>query len=605
MELRIVPPMGQATVRIQDRDVPGEDFPQLRLPIRVFNRDFVSESVFPIGGGAVPLIFVVGKESAEKQKQINRLKSECNKAEARLHDARSSKTEAERVLESFCRDHARLIKDTLRSSGSNLYNNYDKRRFRRHAEQMVAERDSKTHRLSERNRNNLLAQHRSSPMPRLSLITYRLPALQRMADEVSGLLRSTVVSKVVQELKDAPVLSKWIHEGLRLHRQRKAEQCLFCEQPLSGDRLSVLEGHFTAEYEDFMKRLDQQIERLEAEVKRATELSMPTRAELYNDLAAEYDEAEQSFRKALVTVRRVVEALLEQLKNKKLRPFEQLTLDVLLPCDRRKQHRYNACPYGSRHPSERAVQMLPHPRFVRTPSFLLRYFPLDDPDSPVAVEEALNRTDGSGIKLLAKLENFVEFLAERCTENERQLYLAALDRIQTGLRYAEEERTAEGGRERYELVANIRLAYGETKREDRQQLLYAFNTPFFPEILVASSVLAEGVDLHLDCRYVIHHDLSWNPSTVEQRTGRVDRIGAKAERVGKPINVFMPYVAGTQDEKMYRVVRDRERWFQVLMGENYTVDESVTRQLESRVPLPEAAAAALAFKLHVYPAGDS
>jgi hypothetical protein len=131
------------------------------------------------------------------------------------------------------------------------------------------------------------------------------------------------------------------------------------------------------------------------------------------------------------------------------------------------------------------------------------------------------------------------------------------------------------------------------------------NTPNWDLAFVASSVLAEGVDLHLDCRYVIHHDLSWNPSTVEQRTGRVDRIGAKAERVGQPINVFMPYIAGTQDEKMYRVVRDRERWFQVLMGENYALDENVTRQLESRVPLPEAAAAALAFKLHVYPAGDS
>jgi ERCC4-related helicase len=239
-------------------------------------------------------------------------------------------------------------------------------------------------------------------------------------------------------------------------------------------------------------------------------------------------------------------------------------------------------------------------RFVRTPSFLLRYFPLEHPDSPVAIDEALQRSDASGVTLLAKLENFVQFLAERCTETERQLYLDSLDRIQTGTRYAR-ERSEESPSERYELVANVRLAYGGTKPEYRQQLLYAFNSPFFPEILVASSVLAEGVDLHLDCRYVIHHDLSWNPSTVEQRTGRVDRIGAKAERVGEPINVFTPYIAGTQDEKMYRVVRDRERWFQVLMGENYAIDESATSHLESRVPLPEAAAAALAFKLHVYP----
>jgi superfamily II DNA/RNA helicase len=129
--------------------------------------------------------------------------------------------------------------------------------------------------------------------------------------------------------------------------------------------------------------------------------------------------------------------------------------------------------------------------------------------------------------------------------------------------------------------------------------MLSFNTPFFPEILIASSVLAEGVDLHLNCRHMIHHDLSWNPSTIEQRTGRVDRIGAKAERVGKSIEIYLPFVGETQDEKQYRVVMDRERWFQALMGEDYRQDEFSTDQLAKRVPLPEAAARELAFDLSI------
>ena len=148
-------------------------------------------------------------------------------------------------------------------------------------------------------------------------------------------------------------------------------------------------------------------------------------------------------------------------------------------------------------------------------------------------------------------------------------------------------------------MPNIRLANGLVRQETRQRLMLAFNTPFFPEVLVASSVLAEGVDLHLNCRYLIHHDLSWNPSTLEQRTGRVDRIGAKAEQVSKPIEVFLPYVGGTQDEKQYRVVMDRERWFQVLMGEEYRTDEYATEAAAERVPLPIAAAEAMAFNLSV------
>jgi superfamily II DNA/RNA helicase len=129
--------------------------------------------------------------------------------------------------------------------------------------------------------------------------------------------------------------------------------------------------------------------------------------------------------------------------------------------------------------------------------------------------------------------------------------------------------------------------------------MLTFNTPFFPEILVASSVLAEGVDLHLNCRHVIHHDLCWNPSTLEQRTGRVDRIGAKAERCCRPVRSYLPYVSETQDEKMYRVVTDRERWFNVVMGESFRLDARSLEQIAERVPLPAAAAAELAFRLGV------
>lgn len=95
------------------------------------------------------------------------------------------------------------------------------------------------------------------------------------------------------------------------------------------------------------------------------------------------------------------------------------------------------------------------------------------------------------------------------------------------------------------------------------------------------------------------HDLCWNPSTLEQRTGRVDRIGAKTERCGQPIRIYLPYIAETQDEKMYRVVMDRERWFSVIMGEKYSVNVRTTDKMAERVPFPEAAASALALRLEV------
>ena len=205
------------------------------------------------------------------------------------------------------------------------------------------------------------------------------------------------------------------------------------------------------------------------------------------------------------------------------------------------------------------------------------------------------------MSLRDRLRAFLRFFASLDADAERPAYLEALERVQPGMRGERptdgDDATGDGS-----LLPNVRLANGGVKQDVRQRLMLSFNTPFFPEILVASSVLAEGVDLHLSCRHVIHHDLSWNPSDIEQRTGRVDRIGSKAERVRHPVEVYLPFVAETQDEKQFRVVMDRERWFQVLMGEDYRIDDASIEKMAVRVPLPASAAQALAFKLEVYPA---
>lgn len=162
--------------------------------------------------------------------------------------------------------------------------------------------------------------------------------------------------------------------------------------------------------------------------------------------------------------------------------------------------------------------------------------------------------------------DFFSFLANCCSDDQHRQYIDAVKRIQTGSHFGADVAAANDvnkydddelqGDAAEQLLPNVRLVNGQTRSETRQRLMLTFNTPFYPEILVASSVMSEDVDLHLNCRYLIHHDLCWNPSNLEQRTGRIDRIGAKAERAGQSIQVFLPFIAETQDEKMYRVVME-------------------------------------------------
>lgn len=212
-------------------------------------------------------------------------------------------------------------------------------------------------------------------------------------------------------------------------------------------------------------------------------------------------------------------------------------------------------------------------RFLRTPTFLVRFGGFDNPDTDheTWVNGLFDSADAANTSLRSLLDDFLKFLSRRSTDDDRERYLEALAKVQTGTHagpeiessYDESEVPAGG---RAKLVANVRRVYGDTRPETRERITLTFNTPFYPEILISSSVMAEGVDLHLNCRHVIHHDLDWNPSSLEQRTGRIDRLGSRAEKTGKEIHVYLPYVEGCQDEKLFRVVMDRERWFGVVMG---------------------------------------
>ncbi len=43
--------------------------------------------------------------------------------------------------------------------------------------------------------------------------------------------------------------------------------------------------------------------------------------------------------------------------------------------------------------------------------------------------------------------------------------------------------------------------------------------------LLATDAASEGLNLHQRCRVIVHYELPWNPSRLEQRAGRVDRLG--------------------------------------------------------------------------------
>jgi superfamily II DNA or RNA helicase len=68
--------------------------------------------------------------------------------------------------------------------------------------------------------------------------------------------------------------------------------------------------------------------------------------------------------------------------------------------------------------------------------------------------------------------------------------------------------------------------YGDLDQHGRDIVTSAFNNATHPvRVLIATDAASEGLNLQETARYVLHFDIPWNPSRLEQRNGRLDRHG--------------------------------------------------------------------------------
>lgn len=69
------------------------------------------------------------------------------------------------------------------------------------------------------------------------------------------------------------------------------------------------------------------------------------------------------------------------------------------------------------------------------------------------------------------------------------------------------------------------VIHGGVAREARRAAIAAFNSDPVVRVMIANDAAGEGVNLQRGAHLMINYDLPWNPNRLEQRFGRIHRIG--------------------------------------------------------------------------------
>lgn len=111
---------------------------------------------------------------------------------------------------------------------------------------------------------------------------------------------------------------------------------------------------------------------------------------------------------------------------------------------------------------------------------------------------------------------------------------------------------------------------------DKQAVLESFESDAGAQILLSSEVASEGVDLQFSS-LLVNYDLPWNPAKIEQRIGRIDRIGQEAPK----ILIWNLVYADTLDERVYERLLSRLNIFRTALGSMEEILGAEVRKLTS------------------------
>ncbi len=105
----------------------------------------------------------------------------------------------------------------------------------------------------------------------------------------------------------------------------------------------------------------------------------------------------------------------------------------------------------------------------------------------------------------------------------------------------------------------VALFHGRLGAGEKEAAIEAFRTT--ADVLVSSESGGEGFNLQF-ARTIVNYDLPWNPMRIEQRIGRVHRIGQTRE-----VFVFNLVTAGTIEDEILRVLDEKIAMFELVVGE--------------------------------------
>lgn len=295
--------------------------------IRVFNKDFIDESVFGVGGPKP--IFFLGKESKEDKEEILTIENELGKLRPNFGTKKSLLEKTKSNKDKRIQEKARDIKNALTTGKQDKYRNYDRNdleeAIRDNTQKLKKPEDLK---LSDERLSNLKKSIQQTSKAKITDVPIPNFNLSEFENEVKAVLSKKVISQVIEKLQTDKEINKWVEHGLQIHKDKSLEVCAFCDQKIPEKRIENLENHFNEEYQKTILSIKESIDVCNSF---RVEINFPESSIFYDDLIDEYINEKRNAESAIDLFHKRLDSIISFLEQKEQNPFAQLSLEEKEP----------------------------------------------------------------------------------------------------------------------------------------------------------------------------------------------------------------------------------------------------------------------------------
>jgi SNF2 family DNA or RNA helicase len=123
---------------------------------------------------------------------------------------------------------------------------------------------------------------------------------------------------------------------------------------------------------------------------------------------------------------------------------------------------------------------------------------------------------------------------------------------------------------------NVEIFYGGMNKEEKDQAVEQFRSNEGFSILLSTEIGGEGRNFQF-ARILINYDLPWNPMKLEQRIGRLDRIG----QYSKEIYIYNFFLEGTVETDIMFALDKRINLFEESIGQLEPIIGKIEKDIKS------------------------